>query len=153
MNAPLVQFMQVRQYRFWILRPKHNNLTMRERYIYLLPIERIIPHAIPLPQAVEEPLGVKGRDIRGAAGGYDDGGGSFNLDSSIYMNLNFHLITYAVHFIVYSDKKFTTIVVISFKISKHTVEKTNYFTILMLSPHNPKPSIIPYLFCHILLID
>ena len=89
MNASLIQLMQIRQYRFWILCPKHNNPTPCKRHIHLLPIERIIPHAIPLFQAVEEPLRVKGRDIRGAAGGDDDGGGGFDTFSRIYNDRQF----------------------------------------------------------------
>lgn len=89
MNAPLVQFMQVWQYRLRILRPKHNDLATCKGYIHLLPIERIVPDTIAFCQAVEEPLGIKGRDVGGAAGGDDDGGDGINMFTAICTDKQF----------------------------------------------------------------
>ena len=83
MNTPFIQFMQIRKYRSRILRPKHNDLATRERNIHLLTVERIVPNTIPFCQAVEEPLGIKGRNIGGATGGNDDGGDGLYLLTEI----------------------------------------------------------------------
>ena len=89
-NTSLVQLMQIRKYRLRILRPKHNDLTMCKRHVhFLLSVERIVPDTIAFLQPGEEPVGVKGRDVRRTTGRDDDGSGGFYTLVSICPYLQF----------------------------------------------------------------
>ena len=103
MDAPFVQLMQIRQYRLRILCPKHNDFTSRKRHIHFLPVKRIVPNAIALCQTIEEPLGIKGRDVRRTAGGDDYRGYGFNTLAGISNDRQFinHDILIIIVLLVY----------------------------------------------------
>ncbi len=55
--------MQIRNDWGWIFRPKHHYLASSEWDICFLSVERIVPSAISLIQAIEKPLGVECRYV------------------------------------------------------------------------------------------
>lgn len=77
-DAPLVQFVQQRQYRAGVLGPEHHHLAVLEGDVHWPLVERVVPHAVARPQTVDEPLRIECRHVRRSAGGDDDGGGGFN---------------------------------------------------------------------------
>ena len=63
MNSTFIKFVQIWQYRFGILGPKNNNLTILKRNVHWLLIERIVPYTITFCQTVEKPFGIKLAEI------------------------------------------------------------------------------------------
>ena len=77
--ASAVEFRQIRNKGSGILRPKDYDLDPFEGDPHRLLVEWVVPHGISLPQAVNEPFGVKSRYVRRAAHGEDDGGGGSDI--------------------------------------------------------------------------